>query len=197
MSDDAQNYALQIAELRAERKHVEQREQLKVIEDNYKTALEWRDDAAESGDLEAWRDSDKWAEELESEYAKLAPPPQSPYGPEDYKWVEQRKDLMTPINKLKLQQYEAVAIRAGIQPGTQAFRDGAEKYISPGLFDEQNRLIPGTAGAIVPVGHEPMPTGDDAFQLTKNSKYGKDLTANEYNRGVRELQRRKANGEIQ
>jgi len=75
-----------------------------------------------------------------------------------------------------------------LQPGTQAFRDGAELFLSPGLVDQHGRVIPSTVGKpLVPEGYQPQMTPDEAAKLA-------GVDAETYNKGVAELQRRKAAG---
>jgi hypothetical protein len=196
MADDiARNYADQIAEMRQQRHTAEQREQLRVIEDNYKTACEWRDEAAEKGDTEEWHNSDKWAEELEQEYAKIAPQgPQYPayVTPENVAYVQRCGDLNNPVNDAKFRQCMATAEKAGINLSDPAqFREALEKFYSPGVF-QNGQLVPGTEGPIVPPDYQPMPDRNEAYRIaTANSKYGKDLKADEWVRGEAEVKRRK------
>jgi hypothetical protein len=196
MADDAENYASQIAELRAERKQAEARERLKVVEDNYRTALEWRSEAEESGDLTAWRDSDQWAESLEKEYAELLPKePQRPswMTAENAEYARRCADLNTPLNDAKFQQFVMTAERAGINLSDHAqFKEALEKFVSPGAFDQQGRLIPNTEGPIVPPEYQPMPDREEAFRIANNSKYG--CKPEDFVRGERERDKRKAAG---
>jgi hypothetical protein len=195
MANDTPTYEEQIAQLRAERHQREARKRLKVVEDNWKVAVGYRQEAEEASDLGEWDSNDQWAEELEREYAELQPKqPQQPdyLTPENVQHVQRCGDLVNPVNNLKFEQCMATARSAGVNLADPAqFREAVEKFISPGIFDKDGRLVPGTEGPIVPVGYEPMPDRNEAFELARNSKYAGDLKPEEYIRGEQERDKRK------
>jgi len=59
---------------------------------------------------------------------------------------------------------------------------------SPGYFEAMRVLAPQGEGTSVV-------SGDEALAITRNSKYGRDLDARTFNKGVHELHRRKAAGD--
>jgi hypothetical protein len=114
---------------------------------------------------------------------------------ENAAYVQRCADLNTPVNYAKFRQFVVTAENAGINLADPAqFREALEKFVSPGVFNAQGQLIEGTGGAIVPPEYQPPPDRREAFQLARNSKYGKDLTADEFVRGERERDKRKAMG---
>ena len=138
-------------------------------------------------------DSDKWAEELEQEYLRVAPQqPQRPaYATPETRNMCSVLNLDNPVNRAKFEQFVATAERAGLDLSDHAqFREGVEKFMSPGVF-QNGQLVPGTEGPIIPVGAEPLPDRNEAFELARNSKYGKDMKPDEWVRGEAEVNRRK------
>jgi hypothetical protein len=114
---DEPTWQQQIAELRQQRHQREAGARAREIESEYKFNDEQRYEAAQEGSLELFEDYDRECEHLEKEYVKVAPAPQQPqWTHEDLVWAAQRRDLDTPVNKLKFQQFEAVARGLGPRP---------------------------------------------------------------------------------
>ena len=197
-NDMERNYAEQIMALRQERELRKAREEAKVIEENYRTYMEWRTEAEERGDEKDWHDADEAIVEVEKQWAAL-PINQQPQHPwlteENAAYVWRCADLNTPVNNLKFEQAMVTAQRAGLDLSNhEQFKEAVTKYISPGVFDQSGRLIPGTGGPIVPVDYQPMPDRNEAYQLARNSKYGKDLKPEDFVKGEQKLRELKAKG---
>jgi len=173
-----------------ERQQQDRQRELDELDREILLAQQQRDLAEQDGDVDSWQDADRTILDYQERRATLAPP--QPQGDawthEDAVWVQRRGDLHTPETEARFNQYYAYAKAKGLQPGTQAFRDGAELFLSPGLTDSQGRVIPHTVGKpLVPEGYQPQMTPDEAAQLA-------GVDAETYNRGVAELARRKAQG---
>ena len=189
------SYQDQLMQLRQERQQREAAERVKQLTDEWKVVAEFRDDAALEGNVEAFESNDKDCEEIERELAKYAPPRQPAWlTEENSRYVQRCADLNTPVNDAKLQQALMTAQHAGLDLSNhEVFKEVVTKFVSPGVF-QNGQLVPGTEGPIVPPDYQPMPDRNEAFELARNSKYGKDLKPEEFVRGEHELHKRKAAG---
>jgi hypothetical protein len=184
-----------IAAMRAERNARAERTEAHNISAQWKASAEIRDDAAVEGDLATFEEFDKDCEALEKEWANLPQNKQQQPAyltPENAQYVARFGNLDNPVNRAKFEQFVMTAERAGLDLSDHSqFREGVEKFMSPGVF-QNGQLVPGTEGPIVPVGAEPMPDRNEAFEIANNSKYGCD--PKDFVKGERELHKRKAAG---
>jgi hypothetical protein len=192
--NEQQRYAEQVAIMRSERAERERNERMRAIEEEYSQTIEARD---QQDDRSLWDTYDSDAEFLEREYARLEsqgkpPPPQFSDVEVDYLRQHSAQDL-------------ARAHWSGIRDSTGKVMTNADVLISGSGYAQKklntDRNSPTYREALEilgPAEKTGLPTADEILKtINTTSKYGRDLTAKQYNRAAKELQQRKSKGDYQ
>jgi hypothetical protein len=124
---------------------------------------------------EEWHAYDAAVQESERDLQAFMTPTQpQQFTPEEIKWAQRRPDLVAHPNFMPTAAFyhDHITKNMGVPRGTKAYTDLMTEALEPGGD------------------YQPQPTPDDIVEnIRKTSKYGKDFTANDYNRGVVKMEK--------